>query len=66
MQPDNGRPHTAEKTKENFDELDGVEGNALHFPKSCRFETSDEIEEACQESLDLKLNEWSTSSRSET
>ena len=77
MQQDNAKPHTSRKTKDKFEELDGVEvlphpahspgcapsdyglfRSMQHFLKCRRFESFDEVEEACQEPFDSKPAEW--------
>jgi histone-lysine N-methyltransferase SETMAR len=77
MQQDNAKPHTAKKTKDKFEELDGVEvlphpayspdcapsdyslfRSMQHFLKGRKFESFDEVEEACQEFFDSKPKEW--------
>ena len=77
MQQDNAKPHTSKKTKDKFEELDGVEVlphlayspdcvpsdycifcSMQHFLIGHRFDSFDEVEEACQEFFDSKLAEW--------
>jgi hypothetical protein len=77
FQQDNAKPHTAKKTKDKFEELDGVEllphpayspdcapsdyglfRSMQHFLKGRRFESFEEVEEACQEFFDSKPSEW--------
>lgn len=77
FQQDNAKPHTAKKTKDKFEELDGVEvlphpayspdcapsdyglfRSMQHFLKGRRFETFDEVEEACREFFDSKPATW--------
>ena len=77
MQQDNAKPHTSRKTKDKFEELDGVEVLAhpayspdcapsdyglfrslQHFLKGHRFDSFDEVKEACQEFFDSKPAEW--------
>lgn len=77
MQQDNAKPHTARKTKDKFEELDGVEvlphpayspdcapsdyglfRSMQHFLKGRRFNSFDEVEEACKEFFDSKPTTW--------
>lgn len=77
MHQDNAKPHTAKKTKDKFEELDGVEllphpayspdcapsdyslfRSMQQFLKGRRFESFDEVEEACQVFFDSKPSEW--------
>ena len=77
MQQDNAKPHTAKKTKDKFEELEGVEvlphpayspdcapsdyglfRSMQHFLKDRRFESFEEVEEACQEFFDSKPSTW--------
>jgi histone-lysine N-methyltransferase SETMAR len=77
FQQDNAKPHTARKTSNKFEELDGVEvlphpayspdvapsdyglfRSMQHFMQGRRFESFDEVEEACQEFFDSKPKEW--------
>ena len=73
FQQDNAKSHTARKTSNKFEELDGIEvlphsdvvpsdyglfRSMQHFMKGRRFESFDEVEEACQEFFDLKPKKW--------
>ena len=77
LQQDNAKPHTAKKTKDKFEELDGVEilphpayspdcapsdyglfRSMEHFLRGHRFETFDEVEQACREFFASKPKEW--------
>ena len=77
FQQDNAKPHTARKTSNKIEELDGVEvlphpayspdvapsdyglcRSMQHFMKGRRFESFEEVEEACQEFIDSKPRNW--------
>ncbi|KAJ1370458.1 hypothetical protein KIN20_032183 [Parelaphostrongylus tenuis] len=55
LQQDNARPHTVQKVKDKFDEMEGVEFLSLPIYSPDAF---NEVEEACQGFFKPKLKEW--------